>query len=92
MAYELHVQLDVEVTFQFPDVPKEGMDDARHDVSHPFDCSDGKDKIGPFGLLVMADDALQEETALFFNISQSKDGRWATCFCSDQSRFHKLQT
>jgi hypothetical protein len=91
----VHLQLDVEVTFKYPDVSKVGMDDGRH-RDNPFDCSNGgsaqRGTYGPFGLLVMTDDALQEQTALFFYISQSKDGRWATYFCSDQSRLHYLQT
>jgi hypothetical protein len=85
------VQLDLEVTFEYPNVSKEGMDDGRH-PDNSFDCRKGgsaqRGIYGPFGLLVMADDALQEQTALFFFISQSKDGRYATYFCSDQSRFH----
>lgn len=41
--------------------------------------------IGPFGLLVLASDDLSEQTALFFYIVSTYEGRKAL-FCSDQSR------
>lgn len=82
-------QLDVEVVFEYPDVSKVSPDEDVH-ADTPFDCSNGGSAqqgiFGPFGLLVMADEALLEQTAVFFYISQSKGGRWATHFCSDQSR------
>ncbi|KAG0604490.1 hypothetical protein M758_10G175800 [Ceratodon purpureus] len=82
-------QLDIEATFEYPDVFNMSFDDSRH-IDNQFDCSKGgsaqRGVFGPFGLLVMADDALQEQTAVFFYISQSKDQQWATHVCSDQSR------
>lgn len=79
-------QLDVEVTFEYP---KLSFDSGRY-LDDPFDCSKGgsaqRGVYGPFGLLVMADDALQEQTAVFFYIAQSKNRQWVTHFCSDQSR------
>jgi hypothetical protein len=41
---------------------------------------------GPFGLLVLADENLQERTAVFFYVSYSEDGKWRMMFCSDQTR------
>ncbi|KAG0560441.1 hypothetical protein KC19_10G180200 [Ceratodon purpureus] len=86
-------QLDIEVTFEYPDVSKVAFKYGRP-LDDPFDCSEGgsaqRGVFGPFGLLVMADDALQEQTALFFYISQSKDRQWSTYFCSDQSRLDQL--
>jgi hypothetical protein len=37
-------------------------------------------------LLVLADDNLQERTAVFFYVSNSEDGKWRMRFCSDQTR------
>lgn len=79
-------QLDIEVTFDYPDVINHREVDAL-----AFNCSTSggaahRGVFGPFGLLVMADDALVEQTAVFFYISQSKEGEWSTHFCSDQSR------
>jgi beta-fructofuranosidase len=41
--------------------------------------------LGPFGLLVLATEDLLEQTAVYFQFVQSKEG-WRTLFCSDQSQ------
>lgn len=55
-----------------------------------FDCSQGgsaqKGIFGPFGIVVLADDLLQEQTAIFFYITPEVGGQWSTRVCSDQSR------
>jgi hypothetical protein len=84
----VHVQLDVEVVFDYPNVAKAALDG--HGESDGFDCSQGgaahRGVFGPFGLLVLADENLQERTAVFFYVSYSEDGKWRTRFCSDQTR------
>jgi len=78
-------QLDIEVTF---DVPS-SLENADVETV-PFNCSSSggaahRGVFGPFGVLVMADDALLEQTAVFFYIAKSEE-KWTTHFCSDQSR------
>lgn len=81
-------QLDVEVVFDYPNVTKAALDG--HGESDGFDCSQGsaahRGVFGPFGLLVLADETLQERTAVFFYVSYSEDGKWRTRSCSDQTR------
>lgn len=81
-------QLDIELVFAFPNVTNLTMDATMDDH---FDCNQGgaahRGLFGPFGLLVLADDDRQEQTAVFFYISYSKDGKWKTRFCSDQTRY-----
>ncbi|KAG6525598.1 hypothetical protein ZIOFF_015560 [Zingiber officinale] len=42
--------------------------------------------LGPFGLLVLADQELSEQTAVYFYIGNGADGRMATHFCQDELR------
>jgi hypothetical protein len=89
-------QLDIEVTFDKPDVSGVTPTD---DETHPFNCSISggsahQGRFGPFGLLVMTDNDRREQTAVYFYISySSKEEEWTTHFCSDQSRlvaFHLI--
>jgi sucrose-6-phosphate hydrolase SacC (GH32 family) len=82
-------QLDVEVVFEYPDVSNvEFTDEAKLDDA--FNCSQGgyehRGIFGPFGLLVLTDENFQEQTAVYFYIARSTDGKWTTRFCNDQSR------
>jgi hypothetical protein len=81
-------QLDVEVVFDYPNVTKAALDD--HGESDGFNCNQGgavhHGVFGPFGLLVLANENLQERTAVFFYVFYSEDGKWRTRFCSDQTR------
>lgn len=57
-----------------------------------FSCSSGRGSaergaLGPFGLLVLADDRLSEQTPVYFYIAKGKDGSLKTYFCTDQSRY-----
>lgn len=84
---DLFVQLDIVVSFEKPDV--NSVDGAEPEAVE-FDCSQGgsahRGVFGPFGLLVHTDDALTEQTGVFFYISPLQGGQWATRVCSDQSR------
>jgi beta-fructofuranosidase len=87
-----HVQLDVEVVFEYPDVSNvEFTDEAKLDDA--FNGSQGgyehRGIFGPFGLLVLTDENFQEQTALFFYIGCSSNGQWTVRFCNDQSRYDK---
>jgi beta-fructofuranosidase len=66
-----HVQLDVEVVFEYPDVSNvEFTDEAKLDDA--FNCSQGgyehRGIFGPFGLLVLTDENFQEQTAVYFTL------------------------
>jgi len=43
--------------------------------------------LGPFGLLVLADDDLSEYTPTYFYVVKGSDGQLKTSFCSDQLRY-----
>lgn len=77
----------------YPDIRDTIEHGALIQETDEFDCEFGpgaahRGLFGPFGLLVLADDNLTEQTALFFFISYSRDsGTWTTKFCADQSRY-----
>lgn len=43
--------------------------------------------LGPFGLLVLSEDSLSEQTPVYFYIIKGSDGNLKTFFCADQSRY-----
>lgn len=45
--------------------------------------------LGPFGLLVLADESLSELTPVYFYIAKTSDGTLRNWFCTDQSRSTK---
>ncbi|KAL5728215.1 beta-fructofuranosidase [Ranunculus cassubicifolius] len=51
--------------------------------------SAGRGALGPFGLLVYADESLSEQTAIYFYIAKGTDGSLKTYFCTDTSRTSK---
>lgn len=42
--------------------------------------------LGPFGLLVLADDILSEQTPVYFYVIKGDNGTMKTFFCTDQTR------
>lgn len=42
--------------------------------------------LGPFGLLVLADDSLSERTPVYFYVVKGSGGTVNTYFCADQTR------
>ncbi|XP_031261189.1 acid beta-fructofuranosidase-like [Pistacia vera] len=56
-----------------------------------FSCSSSggaaeRGALGPFGLVVLADEHLTEQTPVYFYVAKEKDGNLKSFFCSDQSR------
>ncbi|XP_074557421.1 beta-fructofuranosidase 1-like [Curcuma longa] len=56
-----------------------------------YNCSTGggaaaRGAVGPFGLAVLADEAVLEKTAVYFYVARAADGQLATHFCHDESR------
>lgn len=43
--------------------------------------------LGPFGILVLADKKLSEQTATYFYIAKNTNGELKTFFCQDELRF-----
>nr|BAJ93214.1 predicted protein [Hordeum vulgare subsp. vulgare] len=80
-------QLDIEATFHLDASAVAAVNEA--DVGYNCSTSGGaanRGALGPFGLLVLADGALQEQTAVYFYVSRGLDGGLQTHFCQDESR------
>lgn len=43
--------------------------------------------LGPFGLLVLADESLSEHTPVYFYVAKGQNGTLKTFFCTDESRY-----
>ncbi|KAM3248120.1 acid beta-fructofuranosidase AIV-18 [Capsicum annuum] len=87
----LHVdsaaQFDIEASFEVDRVTLEGIIEA--DVGYNCSTSGGaasRGILGPFGVVVIADQTLSELTPVYFYISRGADGRAEAHFCADQTR------
>ncbi|KAF8412405.1 hypothetical protein HHK36_000369 [Tetracentron sinense] len=83
-------QLDITAEFEIDKEALEGIMEA--DVG--YNCSTsggaaGRGTLGPFGLLVLADESLSEQTPVYFYVAKGTDGNLTTFFCSDESRSSK---
>nr|AFJ21578.1 fructan:fructan 6G-fructosyltransferase [Agave tequilana] len=84
-------QLDIEVEFE---INKEDLEAATvADVA--YNCTSGsaaaRGPLGPFGLLVLANRDLTEQTATYFYVSREADGSVRTHFCQDELRSTKAK-
>uniref|UniRef100_A0ACD5UCI6 Uncharacterized protein n=2 Tax=Avena sativa TaxID=4498 RepID=A0ACD5UCI6_AVESA len=84
-------QLDIEAVFHVDvDAPAAATASvARADASYNCSASAGaagRGLLGPFGLLVLADEALSEQTAVYFYLAKGAGGRLSTHFCQDSFR------
>ncbi|KAK9203536.1 hypothetical protein WN943_013791 [Citrus x changshan-huyou] len=80
-------QLDIVAEFELDKAALEKT--AESNVEFSCSSSEGsaeRGALGPFGLLVLADDSLSEQTPVYFYIAKGKDGSLKTYFCTDQSR------
>ncbi|KAK8948069.1 Acid beta-fructofuranosidase [Platanthera guangdongensis] len=80
-------QIDIEAEFQVEHAAVESALGA--DVGYNCSTSGGaaaRGMLGPFGLLVLADKELREQTATYFYISRAADYVLQTHFCQDESR------
>ncbi|MCO5598501.1 hypothetical protein L7F22_052598 [Adiantum nelumboides] len=81
-------QWDIELTFNNPTTSIEGHRDIVI-ADESYSCSEGtasrQGYYGPFGLLVLASDDLQEQTAIYFYFA-TVNGKWIAFVCNDQSR------
>ncbi|KAG7953352.1 hypothetical protein I3843_12G105400 [Carya illinoinensis] len=80
-------QLDIFAEFE---LDKEALEmTAQTNVEFSCSTSGGaaeRGALGPFGLLVLADDSLSEQTPVYFFIARGTDGNLKTFFCADQTR------
>ncbi|XP_010264216.1 PREDICTED: beta-fructofuranosidase, soluble isoenzyme I-like [Nelumbo nucifera] len=82
-------QLDIIAEFVVDNASLEGTGTIEADGG--YDCSTsggaaGRGALGPFGLLVLADKSLAEQTPVYFYIAKDIDGHLKTFFCADESR------
>ncbi|KAK4363475.1 hypothetical protein RND71_018716 [Anisodus tanguticus] len=80
-------QLDIEASFEVDKVALEGT--IEEDVGFNCGTSGGaasRGILGPFGVVVIADQTLSEQTPVYFYISKGADGQAETHFCADQTR------
>ncbi|RDX65605.1 Acid beta-fructofuranosidase, partial [Mucuna pruriens] len=80
-------QLDIVAEFE---IDKEALEKTSQS-NKEYKCSTSggateRGALGPFGLLVLADDDLSEYTPTYFYVVKGSDGNLKTSFCSDQSR------
>lgn len=83
-------QLDIEAEFEVDVKALEAMNEA--DVVYNCSTSGGsvnRGLVGPFGLLVLANQDRSEQTATYFYVSRGLDGNLRTHFCQDELRSSK---
>ncbi|KAE8658492.1 Acid beta-fructofuranosidase [Hibiscus syriacus] len=85
-------QLDIEAKFE---INNETLKKAIGSSDASFDCKTSggaaeRGALGPFGLLVLADESRSEQTPVYFYIAKGPEGNLNTFFCSDQSRSSKV--
>ncbi|XP_063944492.1 acid beta-fructofuranosidase isoform X2 [Daucus carota subsp. sativus] len=83
-------QLDITAEFE---VDKESLERVQ-ETNEVYDCknnggSSGRGALGPFGLLILADKDLSEQTPVYFYIAKGSGGNLRTFFCADHSRSSK---
>ncbi|NP_001304253.1 acid beta-fructofuranosidase precursor [Vigna radiata] len=89
------VSLDIETATQLDVVAEFEIDteslEKTAESNEEFTCSSSggaaqRGALGPFGLLVLADEGLSEYTPVYFYVIKGRNGNLRTSFCSDQSR------
>ncbi|KAG5089840.1 hypothetical protein AAZX31_01G197200 [Glycine max] len=80
-------QLDIVAEFEIDKkaLEKTGQSNKEYKCSTSGGSTE-RGTIGPFGLLVLADDDLSEYTPTYFYVVKGSHGQLKTSFCSDQSR------
>ncbi|PWA86168.1 beta-fructofuranosidase [Artemisia annua] len=88
----LATQLDIVATF---DIDKQALE-AGLEADVGYNCttsggSSSRGAYGPFGLVVLADESLTEQTPIYFYIAKGTDGVANTYFCADQTKSSTAQ-
>ncbi|PKA66300.1 Beta-fructofuranosidase 1 [Apostasia shenzhenica] len=81
-------QVDIEAEFE---LDPSALAAAALEVDVGYNCTTsggaaGRGLLGPFGLLVLADKDLAEQTAAYFYVARAADGGLRTHFCQDETR------
>ncbi|XP_057453793.1 beta-fructofuranosidase, soluble isoenzyme I-like isoform X2 [Lotus japonicus] len=79
-------QLDIFAEFEIESLASGGIS------NDSVDCGRGssdRSAFGPFGILAIADDALSEQTPIYFRLSDTSLGNSTTFFCVDETRSSK---
>lgn len=82
-------QADVEIVFEMPKLDKVELLDPSWTNPQLLCSQKGASvggEVGPFGLMVLASEGLQEFTAVFFRIFKDQNKKFVVLMCSDQSR------
>lgn len=77
-------QLDIFADFEIESLGLEETNEANGG------CRGGvvdRSRLGPFGLLVIADETLSELTPIYFRPTNTSDGGLKTYFCADERRY-----
>nr|CAA66237.1 invertase 5 [Tulipa gesneriana] len=84
------IQLDIVAEFEIDGATLEASVEA--DLGYNCSTSDGafgRGVLGPFGFLVLSDEDLSEQTAIYFYVGRKMDGALHTFFCQDELRSSK---
>ncbi|XP_022874390.1 acid beta-fructofuranosidase 2, vacuolar-like [Olea europaea var. sylvestris] len=83
-------QIDIMVEFEVDKNSLDSIDGAN--TTYSCNANGGaaeRGALGPFGLLVLTDNDLTEQTPIYFYISKDAEGNFKTFFCADHSRSSK---
>ncbi|KAL2227201.1 UNVERIFIED_CONTAM: Beta-fructofuranosidase, soluble isoenzyme I [Sesamum indicum] len=91
LAVDSASELDIVASFE---VHKETVDEATAEADTGYDCptsggAANRGILGPFGIVVLADDTLSELTPIYFYIAKGTNGKAVTHFCADELRSSK---
>lgn len=80
-------QLDIVAEFELDKKVLESVAES----NEVFSCNTSaggshRGALGPFGLLVLADETLSEQTPVYFYVAKGPGGNFDTFFCADQTR------
>ncbi|KAL8192796.1 hypothetical protein R6Q57_027244 [Mikania cordata] len=84
----LATQLDILATF---DIDEESVETSSVEADVGYNCStsggsSSRGAFGPFGLVVLGDESLIEQTPVYFYIAKATDGLAHTFFCADETK------
>lgn len=90
MKFYLAIMQQLDIVAEF-EIEKEALENTpQSNVEYMCGGASERGALGPFGLLVLADDGLSEYTSVYFYVVKGSDGLVQTSFCSDQSRYFHL--
>lgn len=81
--------MQIDITAEF-EIEKEALESLPFS-GEEYSCPDSKGAtqrgaLGPFGILILADKNLSEQTPVYFYIIKTFNGRFKTFFCTDLTR------